>query len=75
MTDEILEQQSLAKQQFLATFFSKFSDIQKFVDTLPIHLHLKQNAITRFDEGMFWVREGIMHLQTIAPVGEPAPLE
>lgn len=45
---------------------------------MPINQQFKQNAITRLDEGMFWAREGIVHLQTLAPeapVAEPAPLE
>ena len=48
-----------------------------------MHQQIKLNALMRLDEGMFWVREGIVHLQTMAPevapesevIAEPAPLE
>lgn len=78
MTEEVQDQNSLIRQQYLTTFFSKYSDLITYVNSLPMHLQFKQNAVTRLDEGMFWVREGLIHLQTFAPeapVSEPAPLE
>ncbi len=82
MTDAVQEDLSLIKQQYLQTFFAKYTDLIQFVNSLPIHIQFKQNAVTRLDEGMFWVREGIVHLQTMAPeappqepISEPTPLE
>lgn len=76
MTEETQDQNSLIKQQYLQTFFAKYTDLVNYVNTLPIHVQLKQNSITRLDEGMFWVREGIAHIQTVipeAPVDEIPP--
>lgn len=78
MMEAAEDQQSLVRQQYLQTFFAKYTDLVNYVHSLPIHGKMKENSITRFDEGMFWVREGIVHLQTLAPqepVAEPTPLE
>jgi len=73
MTEEAQDQNSLIKQQYLATFFGKYSDLIQYVNNLPIHIQFKQNAVTRLDEGMFWVREGIVHLQTVASAAPETP--
>ncbi len=73
MTEEAAQDSSLIKQQYLSTFFSKYTDLINYVNSLPVHIQFKRNAVTRLDEGMFWVREGIVHLQTMAP--EPTPQE
>lgn len=83
MTEETQQDVSLMKQKFLTTFFKIYSDMIEFVNTLPIHGQFKLNAVTRLDEGMFWVREGVVQIQTLAPeapkaaepVSEPTPLE
>lgn len=84
MTEAPQDEQSLIKQQYLTTFFAKYSDLITYVNSLPIHLQFKQNSVTRLDEGMFWVREGIVHIQTAvpeeppvppAPINEPTPLQ
>ena len=68
---------SLIKQQYLTSFFAKYTDLINYVQTIPMHVQFKQNAVTRLDEGMFWTREGIMHLQTAIPEEplESPPLE
>lgn len=76
MTEEVQDKNSLIKQELLATFFAKYSDLVQYVNNLPIHVKLKENAVTRLDEGMMWVREGIVHIQTAipeAPVDAPPP--
>ncbi len=72
MTEEAQDQASLVKQQYLQTFFAKYTDLITYVNSLPVHVKLKENAVTRLDEGMFWVREGIVHLQTSVPETEVA---
>jgi hypothetical protein len=67
MTEQAQDELNLVKQRFLTTFFQKYPDLVQFVNSLPIHLQFKQNAVTRFDEGMFWVREGIINIQPDAP--------
>lgn len=72
MTEEVpQDKNSLIKQEFLATFFGKYSDLVQYVNSLPIHVKLKEHAVTRLDEGMFWVREGIVHIQTAIPEEPP----
>lgn len=79
---------SLVKQEYLTKFFAKYTDLVQYVNNLPIHQQIKLNSLMRLDEGMFWVREGIVHLQTAipeappklgdfdnpAPIAEPEPL-
>ena len=64
---------SLVKQEYLTTFFSKYTDLVQYVNSLPMHQQIKLNALMRLDEGMFWVREGIVHLQTAIPEVPPTP--
>ena len=71
MTEVRQDQDSLIKHQFLADFYKKYSDIVEFTNSLPLHHQFKLNAITRVDEFMFWVREGIMHIQTAIPEEPP----
>lgn len=71
MTKEVQDKNSLIKQELLATFFAKYSDLLQYVNNLPIHVKLKEHGVTRLDEGMFWVREGIVHLQTAIPEEPP----
>ena len=73
MKEEAKDKQALIKQQYLATFFAKYTEVINYVQTLPIHIQFKQNAVTRLDEGMFWVREGIVHIQTVASAAPEAP--
>lgn len=81
MTDEVTEQ-SLIRQEYLTTFFKKYAEMVGFINSIPMHQQFKLNAITRFDEFMFWVREGIINLPTMTPeeslsteqVSEPTPL-
>ena len=69
---EAAQDPSLVKQEYLTKFFAKYTDLVHYVNTLPIHQQIKLNSLMRLDEGMFWVREGIVHLQTAIP---EAPLE
>jgi len=76
--EEPQDQNSLLKQKYLQAFFAKYTDVIQYVNSLPIHVKLKENAVTRLDEGMFWVREGIVHLQPAEPqesISEPVSLE
>jgi hypothetical protein len=73
MSEVPQDQGSLIKNQFLTDFFKKYGDLVEFVNNLPIHQQFKLNAITRCDEFMFWVREGIVHIKTAIPEGEPNP--
>ncbi len=68
---------NLIKHELLVTFFRKYRDLIQYVENLPIDVRFKQNAISRFDEGMYWTREAIGFIQTVAPeaVTEPKPLE
>lgn len=68
---ETAQEPSLVKQQYLTAFFSKYTDLINYVNTIPMHIKIKENAVTRLDEGMFWVREGIVHLQTAIPEESP----
>lgn len=65
MTEQIQDELSLMKQQYMTKFFEKYSDLIQYVNLIPIHLQFKQNAVTRFDEGMFWAREGIINIQSV----------
>ena len=69
---------NLIKQEHLTNFFAKYSELIQYVNSMPIHQQIKINALMRLDEGMFWTREGIMHMQAAipeAPISEGAPLE
>jgi hypothetical protein len=70
MTEQVQDVLSETKQQYLTEFFQKYADLIQFVNSLPINLQFKQNAVTRFDEGMFWVREGIINIQPTAPLSD-----
>jgi hypothetical protein len=80
MSEEKISENSQLKQKYLAEYFIKYTDLIKYINTLPMNIHFKQNAVTRLDESMFWTRDGILSLQTIqdekldSPIEEPAPL-
>lgn len=62
MTDENQEAHMKNKQELLQIFFNKYTDIIKFLQSLEINDQLKSYSMMNFDQGMFWLREGIVNM-------------
>jgi len=68
-----LDKHNLMKQELFEEFQLKYTQLVRFVQSMPLATQMKMNGFTRADEFYFWIREAISHIQFVAPPVETPP--
>lgn len=53
------QQEFQMKKSLIDSLHKVYSELVKFVESVPINNKIKEFAIKHFDEGLMWTREGI----------------
>lgn len=64
------------RKVLFGTLTDVYAALMGVMNKLPLHQQIKQNAITRMDEGLLWAREGISMINFAPPsnpIEAPAP--
>lgn len=68
-----LDKHNLMKQEYLEDFNLKYTQIVRYVASLPLAHQMRMNGFARADEFYFWIREAINNIQFVQPEQPPSP--
>lgn len=75
VTKALWDKHNLMKQELLEEFQLKYTQMVRFVSTMPLNHAMRMNGFGRADEFFFWIREAINQIQYVEPTPPPAQPE